>query len=274
MQQLPDHRLVAFNTATASENKIHDDAVAARLGFSGGLVPGVEVYGYLCHPVLERWGERWLAGGVATVRFHRPVYDGEDVVVRAVLDDDPAPGGPGVLRAEAHTAAGPRAGLEARLVEPATVAVPEVPRGDRPAVRPPASPEAFAGRPTLATLAVRCGDDDHARYLAEVDDAASPTTAWGVCHPGWLLRRANDVLVASVELGPWIHVGSTAHHLRPLPRAVDLEVRGRVRDTFERGGHRFVDLDVVITDGADGGPAVVVDHRAIHQPRQVRTDRL
>ena len=39
----------AYNISHASENKIHDDAVAQKLGFSGGLVPGVEVYGYMTH---------------------------------------------------------------------------------------------------------------------------------------------------------------------------------------------------------------------------------
>jgi hypothetical protein len=37
------YRVEAFNTAKASENKIHDDAVARRFGFGGGLVPGVDV---------------------------------------------------------------------------------------------------------------------------------------------------------------------------------------------------------------------------------------
>ena len=40
----------AYNLSHASENKIHDDAIAQKLGFSGGLVPGVEVYAYACHP--------------------------------------------------------------------------------------------------------------------------------------------------------------------------------------------------------------------------------
>ncbi len=35
-----DHVLTAFNTATASTNKIHDDDVAQQYGFRGGLVPG------------------------------------------------------------------------------------------------------------------------------------------------------------------------------------------------------------------------------------------
>ena len=54
------YSVVAFNTATASTNKIHDDEVAARSGFRGGLVPGVDVYAYLCHPPAERWGRDWL----------------------------------------------------------------------------------------------------------------------------------------------------------------------------------------------------------------------
>lgn len=41
------YRLVAFNTATDNDNKIHDDATARRFGFSGGLVPGVEVFAYM-----------------------------------------------------------------------------------------------------------------------------------------------------------------------------------------------------------------------------------
>lgn len=264
---LPEHRLTAFNTATASENKIHDDEVAGRLGFTGGLVPGVEVYGYLCHPVLAEWGERWLSGGSASVRFADPVYDGEEVVVRAELDDA------GTIESQAHSPAGLRARLTATLLDPTGrdgVTVPSIEEGERPDVRPMASPELFADRPTLGTLHRRCDDDEHRAYLAEIRDGDSPTTDVGACHPGWLLRRANEVLVVSVELGPWIHVGSTVQHLRPVPRNAPLEVRGRVRDAYEHKGHRFVDLDVVISD--DRGPGVVIDHRAIYQPRQVRSD--
>ena len=39
----PTHTLRASNEATESENKIHDDTVAAQYGFRGGLVPGVSV---------------------------------------------------------------------------------------------------------------------------------------------------------------------------------------------------------------------------------------
>src|SRR3982750_2118229 len=41
--RLETWRLQAYNTAKQSENKMHDDTVAKRFGFSGGLVPGVDV---------------------------------------------------------------------------------------------------------------------------------------------------------------------------------------------------------------------------------------
>ena len=53
----------AYNTATESTNKIHDDDVARTYGFRGGLVPGVDVYAYLTHVPTERWGWRgWVTG--------------------------------------------------------------------------------------------------------------------------------------------------------------------------------------------------------------------
>ena len=51
-RELPPYRVRAKNTSAYSQNKIHDDAVARRLGFKGGLVPGVTIYAYMTHPVV------------------------------------------------------------------------------------------------------------------------------------------------------------------------------------------------------------------------------
>src|SRR5260221_8317804 len=80
------YRVVAHNTAADSENKIHDDRVAAQYGFRGGLVPGVTVYGYMTAPVVQHFGEAWLAGGAMEVRFLQPVYEGQEIVVQAEQD--------------------------------------------------------------------------------------------------------------------------------------------------------------------------------------------
>src|SRR5204863_4180564 len=74
-------RIKAVNTAVDSENKIHDDRVAAQFGFRGGLVPGVTVYGYLAEAARKHFGEEWLERGAMDVRFQQPVYHGEEIKV-------------------------------------------------------------------------------------------------------------------------------------------------------------------------------------------------
>src|SRR5262245_2923904 len=78
----------AFNTATASENKIHDDAVASRFGFTGGLVPGVDVFAYLAHMPMAQWGKDWLASGFMQARLLKPCYDGDEATVSATIEVD------------------------------------------------------------------------------------------------------------------------------------------------------------------------------------------
>src|SRR5947208_1490193 len=80
---LAPYRVSAYNTAHDSENKIHDDATARRFGFGGGLVPGVDVYGYMTHLPVTRWGRAWLERGTAECRFFKPVYDGDIASVTA-----------------------------------------------------------------------------------------------------------------------------------------------------------------------------------------------
>src|SRR5258708_40205257 len=83
MSALSPYRVEAYNTAKVSENKIHDDAVAKKFGFGGGLVPGVDVYAYMTHLPGERWGRAWLEHGTAECRFPKPTYAGEHVTVTA-----------------------------------------------------------------------------------------------------------------------------------------------------------------------------------------------
>src|SRR5438477_6086835 len=99
-EPLPKYSLKAVNTSTDSENKIHDDATARRYGFAGGLVPGVTVYAYLTQPLAAAFGAGWLQRGTASVRFVKPVLDGEDVrVVGEVASRDPQGGVTATVRA-------------------------------------------------------------------------------------------------------------------------------------------------------------------------------
>ena len=68
---LQPYRVSAYNTAKASENKIHDDATARRFGFSGGLVGGVHVYAYMTHLPVARWGRAWLERGTGDCKLRQ-----------------------------------------------------------------------------------------------------------------------------------------------------------------------------------------------------------
>jgi|SRR5712664_4051260 len=76
-RRLEAYRVLAYNTAKLSENKMHDDTVARRFGFSGGLVPGVDVMAYMMHLPVKKWGRAFLEHGLIEARFVKPVYDGE-----------------------------------------------------------------------------------------------------------------------------------------------------------------------------------------------------
>src|SRR6266436_4914508 len=75
--RLETYRVQAYNTSKQSENKMHDDTVARRFGFSGGLVPGVDVMAYMMHLPVAKWGRDFLERGLIEARFIKPVYDGE-----------------------------------------------------------------------------------------------------------------------------------------------------------------------------------------------------
>jgi hypothetical protein len=258
---LPSHRLVAHNAATASENKIHDDAVARRHGFAGGLVPGITVFGYLTHPVVERWGRDWLERGTMDARFRRPIYDGEDVEVDGTLGDD------GHAEVEARNPDGEVCAVATATLplEPAAApSLDDYPVVQLPAERRPPSPEALAAVGNLGTVEAGFHAGRVDETLALVGDDLPIYGELGVAHPTWLLYLANAILASNVALGPWIHTASDVTNLGLLGDGQRLSARGRVARLFEKGGHQLVELDILMV--ADGTrPVAAVRHTAIYR---------
>ena len=83
-EPLPIYRVTAKNTSTG-ENKIHDDATARRYGFPGALVPGVTIYAYMTEPLAAAFGAAWLGRGTASVRFVKPVLEGDELTVTGTI---------------------------------------------------------------------------------------------------------------------------------------------------------------------------------------------
>lgn len=258
---LSPYTVNAFNSSRDSENKIHDDDVASRFGFRGGLVPGVDVYAYMTHLPVARWGRAWLARGAATCRFEKPVYDGEDATVTA---SEAAHGlDIGVQSHGEHCAAGVASLPGAAPTSPALGDDPPAP----PATRPGADERSLAVGVLLGMRPLRVTPDVAARYLGDLRETDPIYAREGLIHPGMILRTCNWALMHNVVLGPWIHVGSEVQHLAVARVGDELSVRARVRTNYERKGHRFVELDAVVV--ANSTPVALIAHTAIYRPRQV-----
>jgi acyl dehydratase len=266
-EPLPTYRVKALNTSSTGENAIHDDETARRYGFRGGLVPGVTVYAYMTQPLAATFGAAWLTRGTASVRFVKPVLDGEELVVRGEVTSRDAGGITATLTA--GTAATPEcatltATIPAGQPRPVNVAV--YPTAPLPEPRPAATREHLGSLAALGTPEAHYDAARAADYLAKVDDAlALYRGVHGAVHPGFYLDQANRSIDRNVKMGPWIHVGSVVRHLGRARVGDRLATRGKVRSLFEKNGREFVEVDLIIVAGETPRPVAHVLHTAIYR---------
>jgi hypothetical protein len=237
--------VTAHNTAPDSENKIHDDHVAAAYGFRGGLVPGVTVYGYMVPPILERFGRLWLERGSIALRLLAPCYEGETVATRCDGSVAIAQHANGSLYASGtvtldHNRDGSSAAISSA----------PLPSMDR---RPLASPESIVPGKPLGSI-------------CQTLDVAEETAI-----PERLLRMANEILVQNFRMSPWIHAGSEIRHHRLAACGGEIKVCGVIEECFERKGRRFAvaKLAIYANDGArESGLVATVRHTFIYNLQQ------
>jgi acyl dehydratase len=259
--RLETYRVEAYNTAKLSENKMHDDTVARRFGFSGGLVPGVDVMAYMMHVPVARWGRAFLERGLIEARFVKPVYDGEITDVRGEEAD-------GVISIEVES----RGELCASGTASLTAIVPTFTLHDYPATAPvaerkPVGVSSYELGKWLGSMPRTWEGEAASEYLNEVRERDPIFSREGFGHPGLLQRVMNRVLVDNAILGPWIHVGSRMQLLSAARSGDELTARARVIDVYEKKGHRFVELDALVV-GNGITPLAHCKHVAIYQPRE------
>jgi acyl dehydratase len=259
--RLEAYRVEAFNTAKLSENKMHDDTVARRFGFSGGLVPGVDVMAYMMHLPVKKLGRAFLERGLIEARFVKPVYDGEIADVTGDEND-------GVLSIEVES----RGAICATGAALLPAAAPSLLIADYLEVTPvserkPVNTASYELGKWLGTVPRTWAGEAAAEYLADVRERDPIYAREGLGHPGLLQRVMNKVLVDNAILGPWIHVGSRMQLLNAARAGDELTARARVTGNYEKKGHRFVELDaLVVANGRT--PLAHCRHLAIYQPRE------
>lgn len=237
-------QVTARNYSEASENKIHSDEIARRYGFRGALVPGVAVFGYLTYPLVERHGEGWLAHSASEVRFHKPAYEGDRLLIE--LEDLPdeslvrCANQEGTLLAELRTRLDP-------VPPPESQSVFEAP--PKASERVDMIWDAVVEGQPFQPWHWQVTEDGNRTFAERVDDDLNVyrTTA----HPHWLLGIANRALTREFIMPAWIHVGSEMRFHKLLKVADTVEVRAVPLQKWERKGHQFVKLYLALHRGQD-----------------------
>jgi hypothetical protein len=262
MSALSPYHVVAYNTAKASENKIHDDETARRFGFKGGFVGGVHVYAYMTHQPVQRWGRTWLERGTGEARFGKPVYEGD--IAEIVATDDADGMGLKVESCGVLCATG-RANMPA--------ARPAVSLADYKSVRVradrlPADEHSIAVGDWLGMTPLTVSAEYHAQDIDDTRETDPLYLAEGIVHSGTVLRCCNWALSHNVIMPAWIHMGSVVQNLG-LARVGDtLDVRARVLKNYEHKGHKWVEIDALVLAN-ESQPIARVTHNAIYRPRQL-----
>lgn len=255
------YRVSAYNTSRKSDNKIHDDAVARRYGFRGGLVPGVDVIAYMMHVPIAKWGRAFLERGLIEARFVKPVYDGEFADVTASESDN-------VLAIEVESRGEQCAtGMASLPSSVPSFSISDYHATAAVAERRPVNAASYEVGKWLGTVPRSWAGDMAAEYLADIRERDAIYGSEGLGHPGLLQRIMNKVLVDNAILGPWIHVGSRMQLLSAGKVGDELTARAKVTGNYEKKGHRFVELDALVM--ANGKtPLAHCHHIAIYQPRE------
>lgn len=232
MTELQPWSTRAINLPQHANNPVHTDAGARAAGFERALVAGTTVYAYLTHPPAAAWGESWIAEGGGELRLRHPVFD-EDLVECTIVDGDSGPA------------------VEARVDGNARASF---------VVYRQADPLPHRDGERLAPLEVEFSTA-HIDYGVSAGDDLGFYATEQIIPPVTWATLANDVFLAHLVTGPWVHVRSKIAH-RGIAKVGDVgRVEATVIDRFDsRAGERaLVDLSIFANDVL----VASVEHEAI-----------
>ncbi|PCJ16724.1 MAG: hypothetical protein COA96_18260 [SAR86 cluster bacterium] len=263
MSVVSNMQILALNDAESSENRIHSDDIAAKYGFTGALVSGVNVFGYLTQPMVEAYGEDWLTQGVMDVIFLKPAYQDDLLSIKTDTQNSEnhqrhhitsAFNAQGVLLAK----------LESWRPEslPAINELSSVSGGKNPEPREVIQWDLIhLQQPAAAHLWQPSKTDNELRIGAQRDTSAIYSGENGFIHPYYLLDSCNKALMRMFILPAWIHTRSRLTIRQPIKVGQEIDVRAIPIEKWERKGHQFIKLYIAMW--VNGEVALEVDHTAI-----------
>lgn len=263
MTTIPNHQILALNDATDSENRIHSDEIAAKYGFTGALVSGVNVFGYMTQPLVRAFGEEFLQRGILDVIFLKPAYQ-DDLLT--------------ITTSEAKTETRKRncitnitneKGVELAKLE--TWLPLELPQVNKLAEIDGCADELTRTeiawdlvelhKPAPSYLWQPSAQDNQDHVMVQRDNAQCYQGENAYIHPYFLLDACNRAFMRMFILPAWIHVGSKIIIRAPLKVGQSITVKTIPIDKWERKGHQFIKLYIAML--VNNSVAVEVEHTAI-----------
>ncbi|MCP4006572.1 MAG: hypothetical protein GY725_20530, partial [bacterium] len=267
--QPEDWEAEAFNQVPESENRIHSDDTARRFGFKGGLVPGVTVSAYLCHPAIQAWGREWIERGSARVVVHTPLYDHSNFRVE-IRNRSARSYDADLIDSENRHCAECSAELPDHA--PASAEMRGDPRADQDGDRPLASRDVMESlrKSGMRAMPARWSPDSamlsYLRDPAQMPELFRPNGG-GFANPAFVLGLTNWALAANVRMPAWLHLQTHSQNYGSIPPESELLVESEIVDLFAKRGHEFVDLDVVTYLQPEDRAVTKTRLRAIYQLR-------
>lgn len=236
----------AFNTHPDSHNPIHSEE-ARSLGFDGGIVPGVTLYGYLVTLLVEAWGEGWLEGGSISIRFTKPVYDGDDITCLLDTGLDPDVGLVTILNKSRQTVV---AGIARQHVAARTPKMEDFPIRQRPERRELAAVPTLGKSLPLVEEVIETGEQDQSRWLERAGNLRPPFDR--LIHPVVMARVTSDLVDEIYEVRGGRVLKSLATTLcgtREL--GSEIRARGVIRRAWTERGRDHMAVEMLLCDDAD-----------------------
>ncbi|MDP2081309.1 MAG: hypothetical protein U0934_19295 [Pseudotabrizicola sp.] len=229
----------------------HEDATARAMGFRAALLPGVFVYGHATRLAVMGWGEDWLRRGTASVRFRKPVYNGDPLLVQRG-PVAPTEGGIGAAVTVSHAETGEvvlegSIGLAHTVPQPPNT-LPLLQMADpRHRIRMGEVPVGLQLGSGVRVLA----DDMVADSLSDFHETEALFATRRRVHSGCLVRVTMEAALRNLALpAPVILAGFEVAHCDSVPIGATCQTSARIIRAWDvRGKHFFETEEWLIANG-------------------------
>ena len=263
MTTISSHQILALNDATESENRIHSDEIAAKYGFTGALVSGVNVFGYMTQPLVRAFGESFLQRGILDVIFLKPAYQDDLLTIKtseAKTETSKRNCITNISNEQGVLLAKLESWLPAELPQVNKLASVQCPTA-APARAEIAWDLIELNTPAPVFIWQPTEQDNQEHVRVQRDNAKCYQGKNAYIHPYFLLDACNRALMRMFILPAWIHVGSKIILRAPIKVGQEITVKTIPLEKWERKGHQFIKLYIAMW--VNQAVAVEVEHTAI-----------